>query len=369
MYKPSALSIPFAISLLTLSLGCHAQTMTRITSLGTLDAASPHTMAQAQGVSADGGIVVGYGTLAGNNRHDRALPRLAAFRWTPAAGMTKLAFLPGGGEHAAAEAISANGKVIVGVCDGTFENGRYLLARAVRWEADGAAHALTVPPDAALSTATGVSNDGATIAGFSADAQGVRRALRWSSDGAMRDLGSLGGRAAYAAGVSHGGKHIVGVAQNAARQARAFLWSERDGMKDLGTLPGLSGSEASAVSADGSVVVGSSANGMIGVFLPEEGAIKGYIWRRTSGAMQEIVNTLGGDVTMPTAVSDDGKVVVGVATDGHERRHVFRWTQENGMTADTSAAQRMVFVRGLSKDGRYGAGRLASDAAFRAQWF
>jgi probable HAF family extracellular repeat protein len=59
----------------------------------------------AEGVSADGTVVVGYGTGPAGSE---------AIRWTPSGGMVGLGDLPGGNFSSAATAASAHGDVIVG---------------------------------------------------------------------------------------------------------------------------------------------------------------------------------------------------------------------------------------------------------------
>jgi probable HAF family extracellular repeat protein len=81
----------------------------------------------------------------------------------------------------------------------------------------------------------------------------------WSQQPSLRWLGTLGGDWSEASGVSADGSVVVGYAYNAAGQGRAFRWTASGGMQDLGTLGGY-GSEASGVSADGSVVVGGAHN-------------------------------------------------------------------------------------------------------------
>ena len=68
-------------------------------------------------------------------------------------------------------------------------------------------------------------------------------------------LGTLGGGSSVASAVSADGSVVVGEARNASGLLRAFRWTQATGMQDLGTLGG-DQSEAFGVSADGSVVVG-----------------------------------------------------------------------------------------------------------------
>ncbi|GIV12363.1 MAG: hypothetical protein KatS3mg021_0645 [Fimbriimonadales bacterium] len=73
-------------------------------------------------------------------------------------------------------------------------------------------------------------------------------------------LGTLGGGSSVASAVSADGSVVVGEARNASGLLRAFRWTQATGMQDLGTLPGGNTSEALGVSADGSVVVGEAYN-------------------------------------------------------------------------------------------------------------
>jgi len=73
-------------------------------------------------------------------------------------------------------------------------------------------------------------------------------------------LGQLpGGLESEALGVSADGTVVVGTAINAEGFRRAFRWTESDGMQDLGTLGGVL-SLGTAVSADGQTIVGYSSN-------------------------------------------------------------------------------------------------------------
>ena len=138
-----------------------------------------------------------------------------------------------------------------------------------------------------------------------------RRAFRWTVDGGMQDLGTLGGNYSYAYGVSADGSVVVGWAVNAAGQWRAFRWTASGGMQDLGTLGG-GWSEAYGVSANGAVVVGSAQNAA--------GQARAFRWT-ASGGMEDLnltyVYVLSCSVTPGSvliaahAVSSDGRYIVG----------------------------------------------------------
>jgi probable HAF family extracellular repeat protein len=133
----------------------------------------------------------------------------------------------------------------------------------------------------------------------------------------MQDLGTLGGSGSAATGVSADGSVVVGVARNAAGQARAFRWTEAGGMQDLGTLLLGGSSRASAVSADGSVVVGVARNAA--------GKWRAFRWT-AAGGMEDLnltyahLLTDSSELLEANAISPDGRYIVGSAYNAATRR-------------------------------------------------
>jgi probable HAF family extracellular repeat protein len=158
------------------------------------------------------------------------------------------------------------------------------------------------------SGADAVSADGSVVVGEADNAVGQRRAFRWTEAGGMQDLGTLGGDESWAYGVSADGSVVVGWAFNAAGQRRAFRWTAAGGMQDLGTLPGGDRSSAYGVSADGSVVVGGARNAA--------GDRRAFRWT-AAGGMEDLnityahLLTNGSVLYRADAISPDGRYIVG----------------------------------------------------------
>ena len=158
----------------------------------------------AQAISADGSVVVGQASIANGNNH--------AFRWT-SAGMVDLGSL--GGNYSYSRAVSADGSVVVG--QASIANGN---EQAFRWTSAGMVNLGTFGGN--YSSAYGMSADGSVVVGYAEIASGRGRAFRWTSAG-MVDLGTFGGDSSYAYAVSADGSTVVGQADNASGQSRAFL--------------------------------------------------------------------------------------------------------------------------------------------------
>lgn len=134
-------------------------------------------LGSANGVNADGSVVVGY---AGSEFGQEA------FRWTAASGMIGLGDLPGGSFRSEARAVSADGKVIVGVGESATTE-----IEGFVWREETGMVGLGAPPaegrDPSFSEALAISADGSLIGG------GVSPggAALWIRGGAPQIISSL----------------------------------------------------------------------------------------------------------------------------------------------------------------------------------
>jgi probable HAF family extracellular repeat protein len=261
---------------------------TKFTDLGTLNGA-PDSAATA--VSADGSVVVGYsGTRA--------------FRWAAndPKGITDLNTIPNG-NYAYASAVSADGSVVVGWGDA----GSPGVMHAFRWRVGDSYLEDLQGPDLSSSQATSVSSDGQTIVGFGTTLTGHNEGLVWPGGASIPTaLQPVPGETDSTAGaVAASGSAVLGVSL---QTADLILWPIASGgipgvpqdlqMPALGTNP-----IPYVISADGTVVVDTAVD--------SAGFLEATRW--TAGSIEFLgtrANPGGGSYS--TAVSADGSVVVGV---------------------------------------------------------
>lgn len=256
---------------------------------------------QARGVSNDGSVVVGASVRPDSLNEDGS-----PFRWTAAGGLVYPGNLGGDSTGGSADAVSADGSILVGTSDAA--DGTY---HAFRWTEASGMVALPAVLNQQLARASALTPDGAIIVGSASIGSLTNpRPVVWANNAAtllpMLNPGGIGG----AAGVSADGRIIVG--QSAGRAVR---WVEGQ-IENLGTLPGGSASAlyfGSACSADGSIVVG------LGDFNATQGTGTAIIWDARHG-LRELDRVLEQDFGLnldgmhcywARGISADGKVIAG----------------------------------------------------------
>lgn len=235
-----------------------------------------------------------------------------AFRWTHATGMVGLGDLPGGAFASEAHSVSGDGSVVVGTGTGLVD------LEAMRWTSSTGMTSLGLLPGDVFSIASDVSLDGSIVVGYSDDRrpdQQFRIAFRWTADGGMVRLADRPGGVdrSGASAISADGSTIVGSASGPFDGGRdeAVVWRSDGSVIPLGDLPGGSfGSAARGVSGDGSIVVGSSE---VAGFMSDA-----FIWDETHGmrSIRQLATERGIDLTgwqLGDAwdISADGRAIVG----------------------------------------------------------
>jgi len=204
---------------------------------------------------------------------------------------------------------------------------------------------------------TAISGDGSVVAGWVRMGSG-ERVFRWTVGAGLEDIGP-----GQAWGLSADGSVMVGGG-----------WKRTTGgpVASLGTLPGMNMTQARAVSADSSVVVGHSSHVTYDIEGPVISAVEAFSWTERDG-MVGLGYLPGGQDgrSVASAVSADGSVIVGSSSSSAALGHseAFRWTRTGGMVGlgdlpgqpllwpfeseagDVSADGSVVVGRGISASG------------------
>jgi probable HAF family extracellular repeat protein len=262
--------------------------------------------------SGDGSVIAG-SSLRDDSLNEDGSP----FRWTAQTGLVYPGNLGGDSSGGAARAVSPDGSVMVGTVDS--DTGFY---RAFRWTAETGMVGLNDFTGQQTATALGVSSNGSIVVGYASVGSLVNpRAVKWTN-GAGEFLPLLGGGLSAASAVTPDGSIIVG--QSAGRAVR---WINEALPENLGLLPsgGLNLYSASAVSADGNVIVGlANYSG-----LQETGAA--FVWDAAHGMRdlnvvltQELGLNLNGFYCFwALGVSADGQVIVGYGFNADGQQEAF----------------------------------------------
>lgn len=233
-----------------------------------------------------------------------------------------LGFLPGEDANSAGMAIATDGAFVAGWCD----------MKAVRWSGSGLGNVeplgVLPPPFDGGTFGYGISADGSTVVGFGRGFEIVTPywAFVWREGEGMIPLGpapsgdSIAG--SYATAISADGRVVVGASDIETGYPRAFVMGPLREWTAVTNEPSI----AAAVSADGGTVVGGQS--IRGIDSP-------FMWSEPNGVTL-LGDLPGGDVGgMAYSVNTDGTVVVGGSiSELCEPRfayEAFRWTAAEGM--------------------------------------
>jgi probable HAF family extracellular repeat protein len=261
-----------------------------------------------------------------------------AFKWTLATGTVDLGVLTINGMQATASNalnISADTSVIVGssgfdAIAGNLDLGQGGTTHAFRWtRATGMVDLGTLPTTGygafVTSIANGVNADGSVIVGESSYgnvATLYTHAFRWvltpgTTTGTMTDIDGGAQTESDAIAVNADGSVVVGSADDGngfIGTTHAFRWTQATGMVNIGRLPGLDTyASANAVSDDGNVIVGTSSH--LGAIVLDQTAFR---WTQSTG-IQNLntlltnagVNLNGAVLQTAVGITGDGQFIVG----------------------------------------------------------
>ena len=311
--------------------------------LGFLAGGKPES--HAFGVSANGKVVVGESSSPDG---------IIAFRWTAEEGMQSLGQINNGSFVRHAHAASGDGSVIVGWADG---NDAFDGDRAFRWTAAKGIQILGHLGGHLCrfsSRAFATSSNGQIVVGSACicvyGADGIRysrlQAFKWTVGGPMQELGSAFEFDSWskATGVSDDGSLVVGYSQPPHQdKMAACLWQPRSGFELFRTPPCttrtlqprdlppgvLSQSQFHAVSPDGSIAVGEECGE---AFLLRFTANKTDTTGRDdeAGRVRLLGQLPNGMPTAAMATSADGKVIVGYGGAPDNTTEAIIWDAKHG---------------------------------------
>ncbi|MGL4416179.1 MAG: hypothetical protein ACRCT0_01735, partial [Plesiomonas shigelloides] len=261
-------------------------------------------MSNAQGVSSDGRYIVGYVMPENSSLMQGVL-------WTDASKLTYLTPLAAGTDYYA-NGISADGSIIVGTASDKNNN-----EHAVYWDrVANTIHDLGSfsHSSSQYSNAIAANRDGSVIVGSSTNFAGVTQGFRWTTKAGMVELQSLGGTS-QATGVSDTGR-IIGYSTNAKNEGRAVYW-DNNKIRDLGTLraDNSGSSSAQAISATGKVIVGAADDDIqrTGFIWKEDaGMYSVNEWLKYAHVQANSMS-----VKSVNAISADSQTIAGQLTNGH----------------------------------------------------
>jgi len=227
--------------------------------------------------------------------------------------------------------LSADGSTVVGnsqTLDGRF---------AARWSESNGVVELDAFPQAnpfayTIDYAFGISGDGSRTVGEATTGGLTAVATYWESDGVPVSISAgLTGRNSSAVDASYDGSIIVGQDtpfESGGTAFGGFIWDSARGARSIREMAGYDGTlVAKAISDDGMIVTG-LVNDTTG-----PGPTEAFRWQE-GGELERLGTLPGGDWSEAFAISADGTTIVGVAgnDDGpFGSEEAFRWTAEEGL--------------------------------------
>jgi uncharacterized membrane protein len=236
--------------------------------------------------------------------------------------------LKGGDFMSRAEGISANGEYVVGASISGVNIFNNPVVRAVRWSEDsGLTNLGNLNPSAFFpnASARAISDDGTFATGITSTT-GNNMAFTWTPDDGMVAIGGIGSPTNFSNGydVTPDGTQITGTSLAAGFDAGAFVWTEKTGVV------GIPMWTAVASSNDGQVIAGYYSN-----------PFRAVVWTQGDEAAVELGSLSGGVQSSAADISGDGRIIVGQAETlpslqggnpiGDFVQQGYIWREETGM--------------------------------------
>ena len=222
------------------------------------------------------------------------------------------------------------------------------------------------PESTPVGRAFGVSADGMTVVGAVSNGFGRPHAVAWDAAGLLTPIdGGLTGNESAAVDASFDGRVILGQDIPSSPGGIAlggFVWDATNGARGIKDMTGYTGTlVANAISDDGTTVTGLLDDPFPGS--PNEA----FRWTEADG-LQRLGFTPQGEFSLGTAISGDGSTIVGISGAG-PLEVAFKWTAGNGIQALEQPASPLPFpfdvdtrAFGASHDGSVIVGRAGNDA-------
>lgn len=285
--------------------------------LGALAASLPLNMVS--GIDGSGRAVIGNAAYRASLtlRASPNDPWQEAFRWTLTDGIAGLGFTKPGHDKSTVAAVSWDGAAVAGTSAHSPDGFSNDDQEAFLWTAALGTHGLGALAGDTMSLALALSADGSTVIGVSSTAPLAGGQLfAWKVDGGFTALGPalatneryLTASASVDGSVVAGTLLIQGNAGGGSEQTESFRWTAAGGLQRLGGLDGRVNSQTLGLSADGSVIVGST-----GSAIPIGADTVAFRWTANQG-MQALPLPAGATSSFPFAMTSDASVVLGSAS-------------------------------------------------------
>ena len=376
MQKPSPAHRLLTLAALLAALPA-AAAPNNITDLGTLKNDNSGSSA-AYAISSDGSVVVGDSFIIPNS-YGLTDPRATIWSGSGWGTKTDLGTLKTDNSgYSSATALSGDGLVVGGSASNDNGEQRGIIWSGSNWTTKTDLGTLNAD-NSGWSSVQALSRDGSVAVGDAAsnDRSYLQRPIVWSGSNwaTKTQLGVLDdsyGTSGIASAVSDDGSIVVGSVSvdSSNLRHRAIVWSGRNwaDKKDLGTLKRDNSGESygNAVSGDGSLVFGDAEN--------DNGDTHATVWSGSNWATKTDLGTLKSDnsgYSTARAASSDGSVVGGVADNDNGNQRATVWSGSNWSTktdlgtlkTDNSGGSS---VLGISADGNFAVGQADSDNYVRA---